>query len=41
MHREDDSNYLLFIEPCSLDKLKEPVDDDLTRLMENALSKAK
>ena len=41
MHREDDSNYLLFIEPSALDKLKEPINDELTVLMEMALSKAK
>ena len=41
MHREDNSNYLLFIEPSALDKLKEPINDELTDLIEMALSKAK
>lgn len=41
MHREDDSKYLLFIEPSASEKLEEPIEDDLTELMEMALSKAK
>lgn len=41
MHREDDSKYLLYIEPKASEKLDEPVDDELTELMEMALSKAK
>jgi hypothetical protein len=41
MHREDNSNYLLFIEPSAEDKLKVPINDELTDLMEMALSKAK
>ncbi len=41
MHREDNSNYLLFIEPSAENKLKVPINDELTDLMEMALSKAK
>ena len=41
MHREDNSKYLLFIEPKASEKLKEPINDDLTKMMEMALSKAK
>jgi len=40
MHREDNSKYLLFIEPKASEKLEEPVNDDLTELMEMAISKA-
>ncbi len=40
MHREDNSKYLLYIEPSAQDKLKEPINDELTQLMEMALSKA-
>lgn len=40
MHREDNSKYLLYIEPKASEKLKEPIDDDLTKMMEMALSKA-
>lgn len=40
MHREDNSNYLLFIEPKKEDKLKDPINDELTELMEMALSKS-
>jgi hypothetical protein len=40
MHREDNSKYLLYIEPSTADKLKEPINDDLTQMMEMALSKA-
>lgn len=41
MHRDDKSKYLLYIEPKKEDKLKEPINDELTELMEMALSKAK
>lgn len=41
MHRQDDSNYLLFIEPKLEDKLIEPIEDELTSLMEMALSRSK
>ena len=41
MHREDNSKYLLYIEPKAEDRLKEPIDDNLTKMMEMALSKAK
>jgi hypothetical protein len=40
MHREDNSKYLLYIEPPASDKLQEPINDELTQLMEMALSKA-
>jgi hypothetical protein len=41
MHREDNSNYLLFIEPSISDKLKIPINDELTELMDMALSNSK
>ena len=41
MHRDDKSKYLLYIEPKKEEKLKEPINDELTELMEMALSKAK
>lgn len=41
MHREDNSKYLLYIEPRSKDKLQEPINDELTEMMEKALTKAK
>jgi hypothetical protein len=41
MHREDNTKFLLYIEPKAKDKLDQPIDDDLTNLMEMALSKAK
>ena len=40
MHRNDDSLFLLYIEPRKEEKLKEPIDDDVTRLMELAYSKS-
>ena len=40
MHREDNSKYLLYIEPKKEDKLSFPINDDLTSLMEMALSKS-
>lgn len=41
MHREDNSKYLLYIEPSANDKVKEPINDELVQIMELALSKAK
>jgi hypothetical protein len=40
MHREDRSKYLLFIEPPKKEKLAEPVEDELVKLMEMAITKA-
>jgi len=40
MYRDDKSKYLLFIEPPKKEKLHEPIDDELTGLMEKALEKA-
>lgn len=37
MHREDNSNYFLFIEPKREDKLTEPIDDDITQFMQMLL----
>jgi len=39
MHREDNSKYLLYIEPKAIDKLRIPIDDDLTKLMDFAFIK--
>lgn len=41
MHRNDNSKYLLYIEPKASEKLQNPIEDELTQLMEMALSKAK
>jgi hypothetical protein len=41
MHRNDTSKYLLYIEPKASEKLQNPIEDELTQLMEMALSKAK
>ena len=41
MHRTDESKFLLFIEPNKDEKLITPVNDELTSVMEYALSKAK
>jgi hypothetical protein len=41
MHREDNSKYLLYIEPPLKKKLREPINDELTEMMEMALTKAK
>jgi hypothetical protein len=41
MHREDNSKYLLYIEPKAKKKLQQPINDELTVLMELALTKAK
>ena len=40
MHREDNSKYLLYIEPKKIDKSEEPIDDELVHMMEMALSKS-
>jgi len=37
MHREDESSYLLYIEPTKDQKSEEPTEDELTTLMEMAL----
>ena len=37
----NDKNFLLYIEPKKEDKLETPINDELTSLMEMALSKAK
>ena len=41
MHREDDSLYLLYIEPTKEQKSQEPVEDELVSLLETALEEAK
>jgi hypothetical protein len=41
MHRNDKSIFLLYIEPSKEEKLKTPIDDELTHLMEIAFSEAK
>lgn len=41
MHRNDNSKYLLYIEPKASEKLQKPIEDELTQLMEMALSKSK
>jgi len=40
MHRNDKSKYLLYIEPSKEEKSEYPLEDNLTRLMELALSKS-
>jgi hypothetical protein len=40
MHREDNSKYLLYIEPKVNEKLTEPINDELVECMEMALSKS-
>jgi hypothetical protein len=40
MHREDESKYLLFIEPKKKEKLSKPVEDSLTHLIEKAIDEA-
>lgn len=37
MHRIDNSKFLLYIEPSKKDKLKEPINDELTEIMLKAL----
>jgi len=41
MHRNDTSKFLLYIEPKKKEKLRDPINDELTKLMELAFSKAK
>jgi hypothetical protein len=41
MHREDNSKYLLYIEPAVEKKSAQPVDDEWTRLVEAELAMAK
>lgn len=41
MHREDNSKYLLYIEPPADKKSSQPIDDEWTRLLEAELSTAK
>jgi hypothetical protein len=40
MHRDDKSKYLLYIEPSKEDKLKEPINDELTELIEMVMTKS-
>jgi len=40
MHRNDTSNFILYIEPSIEEKLKTPIDDEITHLMEIAFSEA-
>lgn len=40
MHRNDKSKFLLYIEPSKEEKLKEPINDEITQLMEMAYSKS-
>ena len=39
MHRTDDSNFLLYIEPSASQK-EDPINDELTQLLERAISEA-
>lgn len=41
MHREDNSKFMLYIEPKASEKLQKPIEDGLTRIMERALKLAK
>lgn len=41
MHRNDDSVFFLYIEPKKKEKLKKPIDDEITKLVELAFSKSK
>ena len=41
MNRNDNSKYIIYIEPKREEKLKSPINDELTSLMEMAISKAK
>ena len=41
MHRNDKSKFLLYIEPPKEEKLRDPINDEITKLMELAFSKAK
>lgn len=40
MERIDNSKFLLYIEPSKNEKLKEPINDEITEIIELALSKA-
>ena len=40
MNRDDKSKYLLYIEPSKEEKLKEPINDELTQLIEMAMTKS-
>jgi hypothetical protein len=40
MHRDDTTKFLLYIEPPASEKLPEPINDELTQVIEYALSKA-
>lgn len=40
MHREDNSRFVLYIEPRKEEKLTEPVDDELTRKLKKAFAQA-
>lgn len=40
MHREDDSCFVLYIEPKVEDKSKQPIDDELTRKVSEAFAAA-
>lgn len=40
MHREDNSRFLLYIEPKKEDKSQNPINDEITEIMELALSEA-
>lgn len=41
MHRIDNTKFLLFIEPKKTEKATVPINDDLTKMMEWAIKKAK
>lgn len=41
MHREDDSNYLLYIEPTKEEKLIVPIDDYIVKAIEKAIERSK
>lgn len=41
MHREDNSKFLLYIEPDATEKSESPIEDDLTKLVDFAMSRAK
>ena len=40
MHREDNSRFLLYIEPKKEDKSQQPINDEITEIMELALKEA-
>lgn len=41
MKRDDNSKFLLYIEPSRGEKLTEPINDELTKLIEFAITRAK